>query len=86
MLRKAQLPFLPKRKRGDLKGYSERNLKRMRQGKAPQRYNKDTGRMESMELHHKIPRRKGGSNAKQNLQNVRSEEHAQIDRYRHVRR
>ena len=31
----------------------------MKQGKAPQRINGKTGKLESKELHHKIPRRKG---------------------------
>ena len=38
--------------------YSYENRVRMRKGKAPQRYNAQKGKMESMELHHKIPRRK----------------------------
>lgn len=58
----------------------------MKQGKAPQRYNRNTGKWESKELHHKKPRRKGGSNAKRNLKEVWPDEHAQIDPYRHVRR
>ena len=64
--------------------YSSRNLERMRKGKAPQRFNNKTGKYESRELHHKIPRRCGGSNSKRNLKQVWPEEHASIDRYRHV--
>ena len=65
------------------KGYSKRNLKRMKQGKAPQRYR--NGKLESKELHHKIPRRKGGSDAKQNLKEVWPDEHSEIDNFRRLK-
>ena len=56
----------------------------MRTGRAPQKWNNNTKKMESKELHHKIPRRKGGSNAKANLKQVWPEEHARIDKFRHI--
>jgi hypothetical protein len=40
--------------------YSRANLERMRQGLALQRLNPRTGKIESMELHHRPPRREGG--------------------------
>ena len=63
--------------------WTDWDMERMKQGKAPQR--RRNGKWESKELHHKIPRRKGESNAKQNLKEVWPDEHAQIDPYRHVR-
>lgn len=54
----------------------------MRTGRVPQRKNIRTGKIESKELHHKIPRRKSGSNAKANLKQVWPEEHAEIDNFR----
>ena len=57
----------------------------MRKGKAPQRINGKTGKLESKELHHKIPRRKGGSDAKQNLKEVWPDEHSEIDNFRRLK-
>ncbi|MEE1038446.1 MAG: hypothetical protein U0K95_04695 [Eubacterium sp.] len=54
----------------------------MRTGRAPQKWNNNTKKMESKELHHKIPRRKRGSDAKANLKQVWPEEHAEIDNFR----
>ena len=55
----------------------------MMQGKAPQfDYN---GRAVSAELHHIVPRHKGGSNAYTNLLPVLPSEHAAIDAFRHFR-
>lgn len=42
------------------KKYEPDQLERMKKGNAPQRLNKKTGKMESMELHHDSPRRDGG--------------------------
>jgi len=38
------------------------NLERVKKGLAPQRVNPATGNLESMHLHHKIPRKLGGTN------------------------
>lgn len=40
--------------------YSDKNLKRMRRGLAPQRLNGSIGKLESLELHHNPPQRDGG--------------------------
>lgn len=61
-------------------------------GKAPQReiivQNRKTGeietRIESKELHHKKPRREGGPNTDENLQDVWPQEHEAIDPNRHI--
>jgi len=55
------------------------NVERMRAGRAPQRYNPDRGRLESMELSHEpVPKREGG------IQVVPRwpQEHAAVDAYR----
>ena len=61
--------------------YSAPNLDRMKTGRAPQV--ELNGRMYSMELHHRVPRRDGGSNAYSNLLQVTPWEHAEIDQFRH---
>ena len=61
-------------------------------GQVPQRQvlvrNRKTGelevRTESKELHHKTPRRDGGTNDDHNLQEVWPSEHEAIDPYRHT--
>ena len=60
--------------------YSQGDLIRMRKGLAPQM--KIDGRMYSKELHHKIPRHIGGSDAYSNLLPVWPWEHAMIDPFR----
>jgi hypothetical protein len=59
--------------------FSPSNLDRMRKGKPP--LHDEIG--VPKELHHNIPRRDGGSNAPDNLQEVWPWEHEQIDPYRH---
>lgn len=66
--------------------YSPENLERMKKGLAPQRVNPETGLLESKELHHIDPRRNGGANTYDNLQQVWPDEHAAIDSYRHTGR
>ena len=66
------------------KNYTDAQLKRMRTGRAPQRTNRKTGKLESMELHHKIARKKRGTHAKANLKKVWPEEHSRIDGYRRL--
>jgi len=61
--------------------YSDLNIQRMKQGKAPQ-FGSD-GNMFSAELHHIVPRHKGGSNAYSNLLPVFPADHAIIDQYRY---
>jgi len=61
--------------------YSEANLARMRQGLAPQRINRVTGELESMELHHMPPQRDGGLF---DVQPVWPDEHARIDPMRRL--
>lgn len=61
-------------------------------GKPPQREaivrNRKTGeietRIESKELHHRDPRRNGGPNTNENLQEVWPNEHELIDPHRHT--
>ena len=67
--------------------WSPENLARMRHGAAPQRLNPETGRVESMELHHNgIPRRAGLSrlltDQRGNLKQVWPDEHRAIDPFR----
>jgi hypothetical protein len=59
--------------------YSEANLARMRQGLAPQRINRTTGQVESMELHHTPPQRDGGLF---DVQPVWPDQHRRIDPFR----
>lgn len=61
--------------------YSAENLARMQRGLAPQRVNPLTGAVESMELHHRPPRREGGLF---DVTPVWPSEHAAIDPFRHV--
>ena len=67
--------------------WSAENLARMQSGRAPQRFNPDTGMLESMELHHSgIPRRAGLSrlltDQRRNLRQVWPDEHRAIDPFR----
>ena len=57
------------------------NVKRMERGLAPQRLNKDTGLMESVELHHEPPQRSGGLF---DVTPVTPDEHAGIDPSRKI--
>ena len=59
--------------------FSEDNLKRMRKGRAPQRLNESTGKMESMELHHTPPQRDGGL---YDVKELWPDEHALEDPFR----
>ncbi len=61
--------------------FSTKNLARMKKGRAPQRYNEQTGKMESMELDHTPPQREGGLF---DFQEVWPDEHAAQDPYRHT--
>lgn len=68
--------------------YSPENQARMKTGRAPQRSNPVTGKLESMEIHHEsIPQRAGMpsliQNSKANLRRVWPDEHKAIDEYRH---
>jgi hypothetical protein len=56
----------------------------MKKGKPPQRVNPKTGKLERRELHHKVPRREGGSHDPDNLLDAWPEEHERIDPYRHT--
>jgi RHS repeat-associated protein len=61
--------------------YSPQNITRMSNGLAPQQYNKATGQMESMELHHTpIPQRDGG----QEFEPLWPGQHAEVDSHRHL--
>ena len=61
--------------------WSDANVNRMSRGLAPQRYNRDKGGMESMELSHEpIARRDGGAAVVPRW----PKEHAAIDPHRHV--
>ncbi|MFD2872654.1 RHS repeat-associated core domain-containing protein [Mucilaginibacter ximonensis] len=61
--------------------YSEGNVARMQKGLAPQRFNPETGILESMELHHSpIPQRKGGLFE---FIKLWPDEHRAIDIFRH---
>lgn len=61
--------------------YSDSNLALMRKGRAP--LVELNGNFYSMELHHIIARRDGGSNAYSNLIRVAPWEHSAIDPFRH---
>ncbi|MEP1032204.1 DUF6443 domain-containing protein [Ekhidna sp.] len=61
--------------------FSDTNLSRMKKGLAPQRYNPETGKMESMELDHKPPQRDGGLF---DFEEVWPDEHAAQDPFRHT--
>lgn len=62
--------------------YDSAYLERMRKGQPPLVKGMDNNYY-SMELHHKQPRREGGSNNYENLQMVSPWKHAEIDRFRH---
>lgn len=64
--------------------FSARNLELMRQGKAPKLYNSRTDKFESVELHHVVPQRAGGSNGPLNLREVTPDQHGAIDPFRHT--
>ena len=53
-----------------------------KKGLAPQRTNDETGKVESKELHHKIPQRDNGPNTFDNLDPLWPDEHADKDKYR----
>ena len=55
----------------------------MRAGKAPQRINPETGKTESMELHHTPPQREGGLF---DVEEVWPEDHARKDPHRHTKK
>ena len=61
--------------------YTERDLGRMKRGLAPQRLNRNTRRLESMELHHIPPQREGGLF---DFIKVWPEEHASLDPNRYL--
>ncbi len=61
--------------------YNAHNLDRMKKGLAPQRINPTTGEIESRELHHIPPQREGGLF---DFIKVWPDEHAELDRYRHI--
>jgi hypothetical protein len=63
--------------------YFAENIPRMRRGRAPQRINPRTGKIESMELHHCPSQCDGGLF---NFQPLWPDEHAAIDSHRYVGR
>ena len=63
--------------------YSFDNLQRMKKGLAPQRINPETGKLESMELHHMPPQRENGLF---DFIKVWPEEHDLIDIFRKVKK
>lgn len=68
---------------GAIEKWSAENIKRMKRGLAPQRFNRVTGLWESKELHHTpIPRRHGGNK----FIEVWPDEHAAIDFYRRLKK
>ena len=62
--------------------YKEDSLSKMHKGLAPKHYGPD-GKAYSMELHHIIPRHKGGTHNYNNLEILTPWEHAEKDQYRH---
>lgn len=62
-------------------GYEDFNIPRMERGLAPQRFNKDTGMIESMELHHVPSQREGGLF---DFIEVWPDEHAELDKLRRL--
>jgi RHS repeat-associated protein len=68
--------------RGAEKKYGTCNVQRMKTGRAPQRVNPKTGKLESKELHHKKAQHKGGSHHRRNLGEVWPDEHAAVDPFR----
>ncbi|UWQ09737.1 SpvB/TcaC N-terminal domain-containing protein [Aliiroseovarius crassostreae] len=64
--------------------FSQANLDRMREGKAPLDYNPRTGNMEPRELHHVIPQRANGPNSPINLRELTPDQHGAVDPYRHT--
>lgn len=63
------------------KKWGAENLERMRRGLAPRRTNPRTGKLESMELHHPVPRKEGGKE----FVELWPDEHAKVDRYRRTK-
>ncbi len=61
--------------------YGDENISRMERGLAPQRFNKITGNIESIELHHIPPQREGGLF---DFIEVSPDKHAEIDLHRHI--
>ncbi len=90
--KKAREDYWKKEAKKNPKKYSQYNLNRMKDGKAPQMQvkvrNKNTGKIEtktvSMELHHKTPQRLGGSNEASNLDALDPWDHEAVDRHRHT--
>jgi hypothetical protein len=71
---------------GNDAAYNSENVARMQQGLAPQQVNSETGKLESMELHHIEPQRDKSPtvNYESNLMKVWPDEHAAIDEYRYL--
>jgi hypothetical protein len=70
-------------KEGASEKWSRKNVDRMNRGLAPQQTNPRTGELESRELHHHpVARRHGG----RDFIEVWPEEHAELDRYRRLKR
>ncbi|MEW6533780.1 MAG: hypothetical protein AB1473_23320 [Thermodesulfobacteriota bacterium] len=67
---------------GAIKEWGAENVARMKRGRAPQQTNRETGELESMELHHPKPRREGGKE----VIPVWPEEHAAVDPYRRLKK
>lgn len=65
----------------ELYDYKKTDIERMKSGLAPQRLNKQTGKVESMELHHIPPQRDGGLF---DFIEVWPEEHANLDPNRYL--
>jgi len=62
--------------------FSEANLSRMKKGLAPQKYNRNTGKFESVELHHIVPQSEGGLFY---FIEMTPEQHAATDTFRYLR-
>ena len=59
------------------------NIARMKKGLAPQRYNPNSQKLESIELHHNPAQREGGLF---NFTEVTVDQHAKMDKFRHVKK
>jgi len=66
-------------------GYNDIDRLRMKQGKPPLVKYPENGKFYPMELHHKKPRRDGGSNAFDNLEPLSPWDHDAKDPFRHFR-
>jgi len=58
--------------------YSQENIIRMKKGKAPKLLNRNTGKVETVQLHHKTYRVNGGSNNISNLQQMLTSDHTEF--------